>query len=369
MISSMLIVLCAGGMGSPITIQEDPPALFYVFREPKKVGESVEGECWENRCRLYMYAYDTTIGGPDNYFVCQSDDAILNNVSYLAGPQWIASALLPKGKNTCTIRLTDLKGEVKREILGVHGIFSVNAEGTKIVYMTGKIEGDPFLEAPGFVSTGTWIMDVESGKTEKINSGGADVYWSKKNGSIYISPEETFSTKNGFNEATKTFDKTVLRYDPATGKTTPTVYGSCRFSSGESYYVAMGRSKDMAFTIHKTATNEEIGHAIPYIGNGGCVYLPDRWVSDTLLVVDSYVIDVSAGTVIKCPGKVSSARLSGTYLILGYYGNYRWGGNKTKRWLIVRDLPSYVERIPLEKIPDLKPQDWTPFAYSYCNEP
>jgi hypothetical protein len=121
----------------------------------------------------------------------------------------------------------------------------------------------------------------------------------------------------------------------------------------------------MIFTIHKTATNEEVGRTIPYIRDGGCIHLPDRWVSDTLLIEGSCIIDVSTGVVKNCPGEPVWASFSGYYLVLGYYGHYKWGGNESKKCLMLLDKPVLVDVLPLEEIPALKPQNWTLFS-DFC---
>jgi hypothetical protein len=312
-------------------MSECPEEIFFIIREPFRTRDT-PGIQYRYRCHDGDYKGQKC---SEASLVFENNLPISPNVTYLSAPKLIAATL--QSRDGWNLRIMKRDGTIVREITGVNDQFSTNADGTQIVYLTGMTIGGSAV-----ASTGTWILDVKSGESEKINPGGQDVYWSKKDNSIYISPEVTYDKGNRFNPESRTFDKTVLKYDPETKETISTLYGSCRFSSNETYYLSLG-CEGMAFAVHETATNENITSRIlgAYDTAGK---MPVRWVSDKLLVLeDGIVIDCSA-SMVRC----MECEFCDVPDILATEAK----GTK----LCVRISDNFVHSVPLTKIPTASTQ-------------
>lgn len=147
--------------------------------------------------------------------------------------------------------------------------------GDKIAYVTGTY----YEGGMGFVSTGTWILDLESRARSMVHSSGWDLSWAEWDGRLYI-----------WQISGQPAD--VLRYDAVEGLE-PTPHRGVYFSSNGEYYFDPGREGEPA-RLFQTDGDLELTGDHPAFGFRGLQ--PRRWLGDQILVMQGS--DLYAGELI-----------------------------------------------------------------------
>ena len=139
--------------------------------------------------------------------------------------------------------------------------------GDKIAYITGTY----YEGGMGFVSTGTWILDLELRTRSKIYSGGWDLSWAEWDGRLYIG-EISGQPAN------------VLRYNTAgeEPRMEITTHQGMYFSPNGEYYFDPGREGEPA-RLFQTEGDRELTGGHPAFALQGLQ--PRRWLDDRILVM------------------------------------------------------------------------------------
>ena len=150
-----------------------------------------------------------------------------------------------------------------------------NPRGDKLAYITGTY----YEGGLGFLSTGTWVVDIESGAPPlMIYPSGWDLSWAEADGRLYIW-EITGEPA------------TVLRYDDDSGEgpgvVEPTDRHGIYMSLGGTYYFSRGRDGE-GTRVFVTEGNREVTSDHPFFSTGiGRRTEPRGWLDDETLVMPS----------------------------------------------------------------------------------
>ena len=150
--------------------------------------------------------------------------------------------------------------------------YAWNPRGDKLAYITGTY----YEGGLSFLSTGTWIVDVESGAPPlMIYPSGWDLSWAEADGRLYI------WELTGEPAA-------VLRYDDSgegAGVVEPTDRQGIYMSPGGTYYFSRGRD-GQGTRVFVTEGNREVTSDHPFFSTGiGQSTEPRGWVDDETLVM------------------------------------------------------------------------------------
>ena len=165
-----------------------------------------------------------------NYVSTSSDGSVIALIEFVS-----IRSDLPAAGAECALRLVDLEGRTLKSLHGVYD-YSWSPEGRRIAY----VSGDHYEGGRGFLATGVWLLDVDSGEIRKINEVGFYVKWAKHDGRIYIEGPDG-----------------IVAFDPTTERTEPTTVKGLRFSPNGEYYYRRA-SEGGPFRIFDASSDEDI---------------------------------------------------------------------------------------------------------------
>lgn len=197
-------------------------------------------------------------------------------------------------------------------------------DGRRLAYITGTY----YEGGIGFLSTGTWILDLESRFSQKIHEGGHALHWAEWNGGLYIFELSGRPAK-------------VLRHDGSWDRDVePTDHQDIYFSPDGTHYYSLGRDGGFA-RIFQTDGDHDVTDEHPYFTEGDGRYLqPRAWLDDWTLVVSS----PGAGELIYSVDRRESGRVNG--FMIG--GSLDDGERLT--YLLVRPQSGQIEATTIERI-------------------
>ena len=143
--------------------------------------------------------------------------------------------------------------------------------GDKVVYVTG----DYYEGGVGFLSTGTWILDVSSGSTKKIHESGWGVTWAEWDRRIYTLELSGQPAR-------------VLRHRADggdVGEPETTSHQGMFFSPSGRYYFDPARDGEPT-RIFETSGDRDATMDHEFLAFGDARYLrPRRWLDDHILLI------------------------------------------------------------------------------------
>ena len=141
--------------------------------------------------------------------------------------------------------------------------------GDKVAYVTG----DYYEGGMGFLSTGTWILDVSSGRSKKIHESGWGVTWTEwDDDGIYMLELSGQPAR-------------VLRYDMNRDEVGPTGHRGLFFSPGGRYYFDPAGDGEPT-RVFETDGDRDVTMDHEFLASGDARYLrPRGWLDDRTLVI------------------------------------------------------------------------------------
>ena len=164
-------------------------------------------------------------------------------------------------------------GEKNRVLLDVHPYrYAWGKMGTDdcLAYITGSDSYET-----GFLSSGTWLLNLESGESWQVHPEGSEIAWSEFDQSFYLRHTSFAEVRTS----------EVLRIDPITREVEKTPYLGIDFSPGGTYYhTRLDGDAGLPIAFYRRAGNENISARytalmLPKFGSN-----PTGWLDDSTLL-------------------------------------------------------------------------------------
>lgn len=172
------------------------------------------------------------------------------------------------------LAILDAQGAVLHLISDVQS-FSWESSGRRIAYVTGTQTNHRFD------STGIWILDIQSGVSQRVYPTGLDVHWAAWDENIYIYVDPS--------QGSRTTPVEVVRYEPELKRSVETSHRGIYFSPDGKYYYRGSYHDDLGGEVFERAGDKLI--SLPSLSKIDGPPIGIGWVGQHVLV------SRSAGTI------------------------------------------------------------------------